>query len=922
MPIPHRVFTDFHHISAHGYGASNFNTYDKWLNDHVTEATIGLKKIDSGGTVWERYDLFYKGTEEQGWGEIDGADAVMSVCLVCVFLPPFYNSGPVTELDSIIRGCLYRNADDWDVEKGTGRYTDGVSAQYFAYPHDYHAGDVTNNGLYSDIAISSFPAQWDIWHEAWNAFGNDALAYKQSSYILTRGMFLAGNTYAPATIDWGAGDGVFLNVDLHYATIKYFNPMVNSFSRYSGPTAGGFPLVLYGLGLHNDDDEIDEGGQSRVADGGGSWNDCVDYIYVEDLDGNVVSALQVDLDGVPGGRDFSRGSNTEITIYSFPALAAGTYQLRLRKAMSLAPITNVDSYAGDWRCDAGGRMEEGRRLYISIGDPVRHPYVPLVCLRWKKGDSYEETCYAPIDTRARLRFYEGLLLGMSSFKRGTSDITGSPVFPDIDLELDNTERTFSKLLAEYWIKNQVVEAYISFGDEAEADRVMVFGGFVSDYDKPTSRWRVKLRNVLGKYFEAKVPRYRVTEEEYPDAHPNYLGKEIPELLGRGVLDTGSMKGAAEAICVDTTAYKYLASMGSLHAILNVYSNDDPIDPADYAVSWEDGGRTYITFDSDQGDNKVTFDFEGYMYGPWNDTDSGGEYVRNPAYVILYFLEFLVGIPEELIDVDSFEAMAAAYEAAGRGQSAYLIVQDEKGADAVLQELLFSYGAKCWESAGGKITIGRKDPGDLASVAHLFQQIDALDEAQKPIDFSAAVNRAPIGWAFYPSANICAYSGEAVRQVAVDAFGAYIEPSSPWDYLWTDDAGLAAARAEEDLLKLSFGDQRIILPLSIRHYRSLDILDTFRFQDPYGISLDGSGDYGRYWYVEGLTIDPLEGKMTVEGVDLQWLLRQYCVLGDEDARASNWSAATETDRMYCYLCSEATDLFADGEPGKKLISENQ
>jgi hypothetical protein len=158
-------------------------------------------------------------------------------------------------------------------------------------------------------------------------------------------------------------------------------------------------------------------------------------------------------------------------------------------------------------------------------------------------------------------------------------------------------------------------------------------------------------------------------------------------------------------------------------------------------------------------------------------------------------------------------------------------------------------------------------------------------------------------------------------VAVDAFEANIEPASPWDYYWTDDAGLAAARAEEDLLKLAFGDQRIIVPLSIEHSRSLDILDTFRFQDPYGISLDGSGDYGRYWYVESLDFDVLAGRMTVNGVDLQWLLRQYCVLGDEDARADNWSTATEADRMYCYLCSEATGLFADGEPGKKLSSEN-
>jgi len=65
------------------------------------------------------------------------------------------------------------------------------------------------------------------------------------------------------------------------------------------------------------------------------------------------------------------------------------------------------------------------------------------------------------------------------------------------------------------------------------------------------------------------------------------------------------------------------------------------DAVDYSISYDGLGQTLITFASSQGDNEVTFNCEGYSLPAW---DSANGYVQNPARVIEFFLEYLVGVP--------------------------------------------------------------------------------------------------------------------------------------------------------------------------------------------------------------------------------------------------------------------------------------
>lgn len=139
--------------------------------------------------------------------------------------------------------------------------------------------------------------------------------------------------------------------------------------------------------------------------------------------------------------------------------------------------------------------------------------------------------------------------------------------------------------------------------------------------------------------------------------------------------------------------------------------------------------------------------------------------------------------------------------------------------------------------------------------------------------------------------------------------------------WVTLKDLVDQLVNEDLLKLRFGDSVVTLSLPIQFLDEQDLFENFRLQDLHGLGALGLGEAGRYYYIKKMNIDFMGGKIDVTAVDIQFLLRQYFVLGDETVQAADWASATEADRMYGYACDETTGQFADGEPGKALCDEN-
>lgn len=131
---------------------------------------------------------------------------------------------------------------------------------------------------------------------------------------------------------------------------------------------------------------------------------------------------------------------------------------------------------------------------------------------------------------------------------------------------------------------------------------------------------------------------------------------------------------------------------------------------------------------------------------------------------------------------------------------------------------------------------------------------------------------------------------------------------------------------EALLQYGEGNPKIKFPVPLHFFDELDTFYNFRLQDLMGLSSTGAGELGRFYYIESLDYDFMGDKINVVAIDLQYVLRRYFVLGDEGVIASNWSSASESDKMFGYLCDETAGpdsdqfLFADGATGKALVNE--
>lgn len=148
----------------------------------------------------------------------------------------------------------------------------------------------------------------------------------------------------------------------------------------------------------------------------------------------------------------------------------------------------------------------------------------------------------------------------------------------------------------------------------------------------------------------------------------------------------------------------------------------------------------------------------------------------------------------------------------------------------------------------------------------------------------------------------------------------------WQMPWTDSAALIAERITEELLKRGQGDFKVAFTLPMNWIDAFDILTNFRLQEPFG--LDGNttkppaerGEVGRYYYIESLTYDFMNQKISVVAVDLQFILRQCMIVPHCGDVADKWENASEADRMYAYVGDCTTQSFvSDGSPLKRVCA---
>lgn len=925
MTIPYREWRQFIHA---GFYYSSTGGYDdtrpNWLAQRFDYAVCGWRRTNATPNVFTGWRGIARPVNDFESDPVNLNVVFDYQSLIWANLGTRTAAG-VTHVHFEGGEGLYYPAtpNTWDTELATGVFYDGVNywcgigSSTILNVNDYSCWTPFEqwDQPYSTMTFHGYGCRYkaglgpDVWMRRWG--------YEHNGMAL----YVINPAGAPA-----AGEEITFNLKAQVYRLYYLNPVVNSLSRYSMPASGGVEVKLYGVGLSCDAAELEDTTYNLFnSHPPGGWNSEVYHIQFIGQQGQGTYLFH----GHIPNSDFTINSNLEITIPAakMPAMLEGAYEIYLSKDKAgfgggYPGCGPAYAYAGDWRAAASGKLSRGIRIIFMVGEAGPGKKKPILYSKWKfkgyLGSIFRY--YSPIDVIAPSVFYDGRIMTASSLTRAVSSREGLYTQSDMDFTLANHDLEFSRLLSAYFLKNQVVEIYYGWADQPEAWKTMAARLIVNDYSRAGSEFRARLRDVTTKYFKRKVPLYRCTAAEYPNIYKNAVNKPMPEVVGRAVLATAGQGGAIEAVLVDTAGRRYLASRGSLHAVLTVYKDGVALNPVLWAITYADGGRTYITIDASayDADSKITFDAEGYMYAEW---DSANGYVQNPAYVLAFYLLLLMEIPEEFFDFDSFDALASLFEDEGEEESGFLVLQNEVDGETPLGELLFTMGALSGFSIAGAFHVERKTLSVLATSLFIFSQIDTKEFPETTYNLDRAINRIRYRWAHYPGQDIWDGGEEASRASSVTDFEEELESPEFVDFPWTTSAAWAAKRAEEELLKNGYGQPEITFELAFPWIDYLDILTNFRLQDPFGVSLTGAGEIGRYCYVSSITVDFDQMKLGITAADLSWILRQYLILGDEAALAANWSAATDEMRIFAYLANEITGRFADGEPGKKLCSEN-
>jgi len=464
------------------------------------------------------------------------------------------------------------------------------------------------------------------------------------------------------------------------------------------------------------------------------------------------------------------------------------YDGRLRRFIEDVDITtNTNALRGGGLAPFGGNLHVGKYREIYRGDgPVEQPIrmkkrsqlLAEVGYKDKLGTKYTDYITF-IDTRAYTRFYEGRIKAMSNVPRAVDDKTGLFNVSDVSMSLLNNDMKYSKLLSNRIFKNQVTKLFHIFGDQPERRRTHFITLVCYDHSLEGPEFHIKFKDITQQYFDTKIPTEICTADEFPDIHPDAVGKAKPEVLGNAYCLTGKDLGAVEAVYIDTVGppYRYLASRGQLNSIDQVYADNVLLaTPADYTVTL--ATPSLINMTADHGDERITYNGKGYMIGAWN---SAAGYIQNPAYVICYLLRYIMGIPFSFLDMNYFDNEATYFEDIGWGTAAYFVLQDRHDAMEILRQLLYCPGSKGFTALDGKFRIESKNFYVFDTNLFMFVQTDLENSARRLWNLPNAINTIKKRWQYIPWQRRFVGADEVYKE---NDYGAIMEDDTdlPKEYL--------------------------------------------------------------------------------------------------------------------------------------------
>lgn len=236
---------------------------------------------------------------------------------------------------------------------------------------------------------------------------------------------------------------------------------------------------------------------------------------------------------------------------------------------------------------------------------------------------------------ATLGMFEPRVLRWDTLRRGVAERTNGLESVDFSVDVADTDRYFSGLLAGangYGVRGSAFTLQLVSPNVIPADWFTLFAGILADWEQPRPLvWTWKFRpNDLA--LERPFPKTKISATDWPNAERDARG--LYPNLPYGKITSNLLGGAIRCPLVDITGCRYLVCAGWAKSVTTVFA--DGLATSGYSITHPlVGGRVYtvIDFTTTQGEAEITADIDGYE----TVGDGTGTLIENPADQLLHFL---------------------------------------------------------------------------------------------------------------------------------------------------------------------------------------------------------------------------------------------------------------------------------------------
>lgn len=336
--------------------------------------------------------------------------------------------------------------------------------------------------------------------------------------------------------------------------------------------------------------------------------------------------------------------------------------------------------------------------------------------------------------------YEAKVLRWGTIRRAVSDRGNRLQSVTTSVEIDDTDKEFSSLLAGAYgrrVVDSVAIIRLMSPTLAPADWLTEFTGRLTGWG-PAGRnvWRLEF-GPIDAPLRGSVPKVLISRTDFPNAKEDVVGMAAPLLYGAPQLEAD----LPWIVCpyVDTVGFRYLVSYGPLITyaanslpVPNVYADGVVVNPANYTVDEVTiNGRIYtlINFTGDQGDAIITadaygFDVKGTSYLGAEFYRIGQDFLFWPAQMQHWLANFVWGnyqrgdflaLATAPIDTASWDRVQHEYmwkRASVFGMISGRKIDEEKRALEYLEEGAQSFDVSLYWTGEGKIAAAIEDPAAL------------------------------------------------------------------------------------------------------------------------------------------------------------------------------------------------------------------